>query len=329
MIEQKLNFDDVLIRPKLTTLKSRSEVNLKVSYSCLHSKLIIEGFPVIVANMSCVGTINMAKALYPHEFFVALHKFIPVNELIEFFNNEYSKNSFYTIGISDKEIEQLHFVKSKTTFLNKICLDVANGYMSIFLDKIKEIREKYPDVIILAGNVVTKEGVSSIINAGADIVKGGIANGGFCETKLKAGVGYKQFSMIRECSPLANEMGALFCSDGGCKTPADICKALGGGSNFVMVGSLFAGYDQCDSEWTTVDGQKKMLMYGMSSKIANDKYCGGLQSYRTSEGREGWVDYKGDVKELATDIKGSVASCCTYTDTKNLQDLRKNCVFTA
>jgi GMP reductase len=236
-----------------------------------------------------------------------------------------------------QRLTQLESLKVKTEhkeLMEKIkdykdILAKKSRVFSIISSETKEIREKYPDVIILAGNVVTKEGVSSIINAGADIVKGGIANGGFCETKLKAGVGYKQFSMIRECSPLANEMGALFCSDGGCKTPADICKALGGGSNFVMVGSLFAGYDQCDSEWTTVDGQKKMLMYGMSSKIANDKYCGGLQSYRTSEGREGWVDYKGDVKELATDIKGSVASCCTYTDTKNLQDLRKNCVFTA
>jgi len=325
--EIKLEFNEVLIRPKPSELKSRSEVNLNVSYLCKHSNQVILGFPVIVANMSCVGTISMARNLFPHGIFVALHKFIPEDELINFFNSEESKNSFYTIGLND-DLEKLIRVSNASQHLDKICLDIANGYMYEFLDYIKKIRQKFPNKIIMAGNVATPEGVENIIKAGADIVKCGIGNGNFCETKNKAGVGYKQFSVAVECGQAANELNALCCSDGGCKSPADICKALGAGSHFVMTGGMFAGCDECDSEWKEENGQKKMLMYGMSSRIANEKYCGGLKTYRTSEGKEAWVVYKGKAENVALDIRGGVASCCTYTNTKNLENLKKNCQFT-
>jgi GMP reductase len=323
----KLDFSDVLIKPKPTELKSRSEVNLEVSYLGKHSNRVITGFPVIVANMSCVATIAMAKALYKYQFFVALHKFITESELIKFYNQEESRNSFYTIGIND-DLSKLNNVIKQSKYLNKICLDVANGYMYNFLDYIKKIRQKYPNFTIMAGNVATPEGVENIIKAGADIAKCGIGNGNFCETRNKAGVGYKQFSVAVECGQAANELNALCCSDGGCKSPADICKALGAGSHFVMTGSLFAGCAECDSEWKEENGIKKMLMYGMSSRVANEKYCGGLKEYRSAEGREGWVEYKGSAEHVAIDIRGGVASCCTYTNTKNLENLKKNCIFT-
>ena len=325
--EIKLDFNDVLIKPKPTELKSRSEANLEVSYLCKHANRVITGFPVIVANMSCVGTIPMAMKLSKYQFFVALHKFIEEDRLVNFFNNPESQNSFYTLGLND-DLEKLDRIKASSKYLNKINLDVANGYMYSFLDYIKKTRQRYPNFIIMAGNVATPEGVENIIKAGADIAKCGIANGGHCETKNKTGIGYKQFSVSVECGQAANELNALCCSDGGCKSPADICKALGSGSHFVMAGGLFAGTDECESEWKEENDSKKMLMYGMSSKVANDKYCGGLKSYRASEGRESWVDYKGPVEDIAIDIRGGVASCCTYTNTKNLENLKKNCVFT-
>lgn len=324
--EVKLDFSDVLIKPKPTELKSRSEVNLEVSYLCKHANKVITGFPVIVANMSCVGTIPMALSLNKFQFFVALHKFIDEQKLIEFFNMPESENTFYSIGLHD-DLQKLDRVIEKSRFMNKINLDVANGYMYSFLDFVKKIRHKYPDLIIMAGNVATPEGVENLIKAGADIAKCGIGNGGHCETRNKAGVGYKQFSVSLECGQAANELNALCCSDGGCKSPADICKALASGSHFVMVGGLFAGTDECESEWKDEDGKKKMLMYGMSSKVANDKYCGGLKSYRASEGRESWIDYKGSASDVAIDIRGGVASCCTYTNTKNLENLKKNASF--
>lgn len=369
------NFDDVLIIPKASELKSRSEVNLEVSYITKHSKKRICGVPVIVANMSSVATTQMAEALYSHKMFVALHKFIPEEELMKFLLQKESAYSFITVGGSDDELDRLTRIFNKrwdfwtleSPTQEFICIDVANGYTYAFLDQIKKIRDRNSDSIIMAGNVCTPDGVENVIKAGADIVKCGIANGSGCDTKNKAAVGYKQLSVAIECGQAANELNALCCSDGGCKTPADICKALGGGSHFVMAGGMFSGYDQNDQKfleyyvhplgfdyplWTQKDVNgdfviynpdaptsltfdketskiidKRFKFFGMSSKFANNEYSGGLKDYRTSEGKEFYVPYRGDVSELVQDIKGGLASCCTYTNTRNLENLHKNCQF--
>lgn len=338
-LSPKFDYDDVLIKPKASEISSRADVDLTVSYLGKYSRRIITGFPVIVANMTTVGTMAMATELAAHEFFTCLHKFYNRDQLKSFWQTPASSHSFYTLGTSDEDFNKLNDVYRALKFqepigfekrkIDKICLDVANGYLSAFLDKVKLLRDRYPNAMIMAGNVCTPEGVENIIKAGADIVKAGIANGGFCETKNKTGIGYKQFSVALECSQAANELGGLCCSDGGCKSPSDICKGLAAGSHFIMAGSLFGGYDQCEGDWEFINGEKKrLLMYGMSSKLANDKFCGGMKNYRSDEGRVGWVDYKGEVKQLLFDIKGSVSSCCTYTNTKSLQNLSQNCTFT-
>jgi GMP reductase len=329
------DFKDVLIKPKTSTLTSRSEIDLIVSYKCKHSGQHITGFPLIVSNMSCVGTIKMAKALHGWQCFVALQKFINTEDLIKFFQEKESEFSFYSLGMAENEFDKLKYI-SQHCNISKIRLDAANGHMLKFCDEIKRLRDYFPKAIIMAGNVATPEGVHNIINSGADIVCAGIGNGNFCETRNKAGVGCKQFTVAEKCGEAARELGALCCSDGGCSSPADISKALAAGSHFVMVGSMFAGCEECESKWVDHSGKlivdnkgvkAKMFMYGMSSKFANDKFCGGLKEYRASEGREGWVDYKGNASDVVIDIKGSVASCCTYTNTSKLQNLYENCEF--
>ena len=210
-----------------------------------------------------------------------------------------------------------------------IHIDVANGYMYDFLDAIKKVRDFCPDAIIMAGAVATPEGVENVIKAGADIAKCGIANGQVCATSNKAGIGYPQFSTALECGKAANELNALCCSDGSCKSPADFCKALAAGSHFVMAGSIFSAHDENEGEWELdKDGNRvKMKVYGMSSKTANDKYNGGLKDYRTSEGKEVWVSYRGSIINTIKDIKGGLASCCTYTNTLHLENLHKNAKF--
>lgn len=319
--EPKLDFDDVFIKPIPTELSSRSEVNLNVSYVTKHSKKVISGLPVLVANMDKIATPNMAKTLHRYGIGVCLHKHIDREILIDFFKKPESEYCFVTHGLKD-DLSILKDIQPQ-----KICLDVANGYMYSFLDYIKSVRCMFQNSIIMAGNVCTPEGVENIIKAGADIVKCGIAQGGKCDTKNKAGVGYKQLSVAIECGQAANELNALCCSDGGIKKPADIVKCLGGGSHFVMSGSLFFGYKENDTEWIEDMDGKRMLSYGMSSKIANEKFYGGLQEYRTSEGKEEMVNYKGSVIELAQDIRGGLSSGCTYTNTKNLENLKKNCFF--
>jgi len=332
IISGKLGFEDVYITPRPSELSSREEVNLQVSYICKHSRSRFSGVPVCVANMDSTGQIGIAKALHSEKIWVALHKFIDRSELYNFLREPESEYCFVTIGSSkfEEEIERLKFIFETFKTPPKICIDAANAYMYKFLDVVKIVRDIFPPAIIMAGNVCTPEGVENIIKAGADIAKCGIANGGFCDTKNKAGVGYKQFSVALECGQAANELNALCCSDGGCKMPADICKALGAGSHLVMAGSIFGGCEESEGDWHfDENGNKKSIkFYGMSSESANKKYFGGLKKYRTSEGKEGFVPYKGSIKYVAQDIKGSLASCCTYTNTKNLENLHKNCNFT-
>lgn len=320
----KLDFDDVLIRPKPSELKSRSEVNLEVSYITKHSRKRFTGIPVCAANMDTIGQLKIARILSEHKIWTALHKFISSKEIIDFLKESSSNYSFVTMGISDSEILRMTLLNPKA-----ICIDAANAYMYHFLDVVKRVRENHPDSIIMAGNVCTPEGVENIIKAGADIAKAGIANGNFCLTKNMSGIGYKQFSVAMECGQAANELNALCCSDGGCKEVGDICKALGSGSHMVMCGSLFSGVDEAENlKSREKNGSIEYLIYGMSSEEANEKYFGGLKNYRASEGAELWVKSKGSINDIARNIKGGLASCCTYTNTKNLENLNKNCTFT-
>lgn len=321
---QKLDFDDVLIRPKPSELTSRSEVNLNVAYICKHSKKMFYGFPLILSNMDTIGQIPVAMTLYNENVWVALHKFYKEEELVNFLFHKESEYSFISMGISKEEFLRIKSLSLKV-IPKAICIDAANAYMYSFLDVIKRVRDLLPRTIIMAGNVCTPEGVENIIKAGADIAKCGIANGGYCATKNKTGIGYKQFSVAVECGQAANELDALCCSDGGCKESGDIAKALAAGSHLIMCGSIFSGVlEATESEW---NDKNQMRMYGMSSKYANEKYFGGLQDYRTSEGYEKWVDCKGSIIDIIRDIKGGVASCCTYTNTKNLENLSKNAEF--
>ncbi len=342
IISGKLDFDDVLIMPRPSELKSRSEVNLEVSYITKHSKKRFTGVPVCVSNMDIVGTIKMAKALYKHRMWVALNRFIPLDKLQGFLHKEESEYSFVAMGQSEDELERIKKLRN----IKNICIDAANAYTYSFLDIVKKIRDSFPDVILMCGNVCTPEGVENLIKAGADISKCGISNGSFCDTKNKAGIGYNQFSVALECGLAANELNSLCCSDGGCHQTADIVKCLAAGSHISMCGTIFGGCQECNGEWehehikegeiywsgkineSRATGKKRLKMYGMSSEYANKKYFGGLKTYRASEGKEGWVEYKGPVDKIAQDIKGGLASCCTYTNTKNLENLSKNCVFT-
>lgn len=344
-LSKKYHFDEIQIVPQPTEIASRKDVNVEISYITKHSKRKISGCPVIVANLDTTGTVAMAMALAPYKMFVAIHKYLDLDVIGKHFTEHeddiIADYSFFTIGLNNTT--QSALINSKHRISPKyILIDVANGYSYKFLDFIKKIRDLHPNSVLAAGNVCTPEGVENVIKAGADMVKCGIANGSVCDTKNKAGVGYPQFSVAYECGQAANELNALCISDGGVRTPADICKALAAGSHFVMCGGLFAGYDECEGEWEYYEdwnmryGQEKQVerhekkrlkVYGMSSKTANDKYNGGLKEYRSSEGKETWVPYKGKVEELAKDIRGSLASCCSYCNTSNLENLYKNAKF--
>jgi len=331
-IEQdlKLGFKDVMIKPKRSTLKSRSEVSLKRHFKFLNSQKEWKGIPIMAANMDTVGTFEMAKSLAQHELFTTIHKHYSLKEWNEFLSS--APQSIYNfIGISTgtgaHDAEHLKQVLKAHPQLQFICIDVANGYSEYFADFVRQTRQAHSDKTIIAGNVVTGEMVEQLLLSGADIVKVGIGPGSVCTTRVKTGVGYPQLSAIIECADAAHGLGGQIISDGGCSTPGDVAKAFGAGADFVMLGGMFAGHTESGGELIVQHGEQFKQFYGMSSATAMKKYVGGVANYRASEGKTVKVPYKGDVKETLQDILGGLRSTCTYVGASRLKELTKRTTF--
>jgi GMP reductase len=141
------------------------------------------------------------------------------------------------------------------------------------------------------------------------------------------GVGYPQLSAIIECADAAHGLEGHICADGGCTTPGDVAKAFGGGADFVMLGGMFAGHDECAGDIVERDGRSYQRFYGMSSKAAMEKYSGGVAKYRAAEGKEVLVPYRGPVADTVQEILGGVRSACTYVGARRLRELSKRTTF--
>jgi len=337
-LDTKLDYKDVLIRPKkqmrTSQTASRSNVDLIRKYKFCNSGNLYEGVPILAANMSCVGTFAMAKAMAKEWMSVCLNKHYPVEQLVDFYKKtKLFDSTFYTIGINNSDLEKLETVVSAigpdygTELPFNICVDSANGYLISFEDHIKRLRDRYPKATILAGNVATPEMVQHLIGAGADIVKVGVGSGSVCTTRLVAGVGYPQLSATIECADAAHGYGGHICSDGGIQAPGDVCKSFAAGADFVMLGGLLSGYDQCEGNWIEEDGQRFLEFYGMSSEHAQAKFNGGLKKHRASEGKKVKVPYRGAVEHLLQQMTGGLRSACSYVGADRLKDLSKCTTF--
>ncbi len=326
----KLDFKDVLIRPKRSTLASRKEVDISRQFPFRWSGRIFDGVPIIAANMDGVGTMEMARTFkkLKNGMTAALHKHYPVEDLVAFYNKEGSANAWYSIGVTRSDEEKLKaFLKKSKRKIDKLCIDVANGYAEPFADFVKKMRDRLPDVTIMAGNVVTGEMVEQLILSGADIVKVGIGPGSVCTTRRMTGVGYPQLSAVIECADAAHGLKGLVCADGGCTVPGDLAKAFGAGADFVMLGGMLAGHDQCEGDVVVEDGVKYVTFYGMSSATAMEKHAGGVAEYRASEGKTVRVPYRGDVTATVQDMLGGLRSACTYVGALKLKELSKRTTF--
>ena len=326
----KLGFGDVLIRPKRSNLKSRSQVDLQRHFKFLHSKHEWDGIPVIAANMDTTGTFAVADRLAAHGLLTAINKHYSVSEWESYLSNR--KDHIYnhimvSTGTSDTDFEKLSEILENHPMLDFICIDVANGYSESFVEYVHKVRVAFPDKTIAAGNVVTGEMVEELLLSGADIVKVGIGPGSVCTTRVKAGVGYPQLSAVIECADAAHGLGGRIISDGGCTCPGDVAKAFGGGADFVMLGGMFAGHDECGGQLIERGGRQFKLFYGMSSTTAMDKHAGGVASYRASEGKTVEVPYRGPIDETVRDILGGVRSACTYVGASALKELTKRTTF--
>ena len=379
--EVQLDYCDVMIKPKRSTLNSRSEPDIYRTYKMKHTERVLYGNGLIVANMATTGTFNMAKVFAKNLMFTCLHKhysFEEIKEFLEKYKNEeiefkmgnenciayFNDYIFVSTGIKDGDYEKICKVLDLDICKN-LCIDIANGYIPKLLDFVKKIREQYPNLIIMVGNVVTGDMVQDIILSGADIVKVGIGPGANCTTRKQTGCGRPQLSAVIECAEAAHAVDGMVCADGGITCVGDINKAYGAGADFIMVGSLVAGSDEADGEiikkvyktneveviscnrndedLNPIDNdydeydinetepkyeiKKYKLAYGMSSKYAQDKHWNGMAKYRASEGIVTLKPYSGPVQNTIDEYLGGLRSCMTYISARRLKDIPKCCTF--
>ena len=326
--EVKLDYSDVLFRPKRSTLKSRKEVNLSRIYKFKHSNREWSGVPIIASNMDGVGELEVAKSLSKYNIITSLTKQHDL-ETINLFPE--IKNIFNYIaiscGTSPDSYERLNSIISQHTYIQFICIDVANGYSENFSNFVSSVREKYPSKTIIAGNVVTADMAQELILSGADIVKVGIGPGSVCTTRIQTGVGYPQLSAVMECADATHGLGGHMIADGGCTCPGDVAKAFGGGADFVMLGGMLAGHKEGGGKIISNGGQDYIEFYGSSSEEANEKHYGGLDEYRSAEGKKVRISYRGGLDETIKDILGGVRSTCTYVGAPSLKQLSKCTTF--
>ncbi len=328
--ELKLGFKDVMIRPKRSTLNSRSEVTLERDFKFKHSSCSWKGIPIMAANMDTVGTFEMALVLAKEKLFSCIHKHYTIEEWNNFLKNAPIDIFSYiaiSTGTGKNDAEKVAEIIKTNPQLQFICIDVANGYSEHFVNFVRQMRKRFPEKVIIAGNVVTGEMVEELLLEGADIVKVGIGPGSVCTTRVKTGVGYPQLSAIIECADAAHGLGGHIISDGGCTIPGDISKAFGAGADFVMLGGMLAGHVESGGEIIEINGELFKQFYGMSSETAMNKHQGGVAEYRASEGKTVKVPFKGNVIDTVHDILGGIRSTCTYVGASRLKELTKRTTF--
>lgn len=351
----QLDFSDVLIKPRRSSIDSRSKVNITRDYKFKWCPSIIKGTGIMQSNMGTIGNFDVSKKMLEQGLFACLHKHHNVDDLITFYKglldngDDRWKRCLLSIGLRDNGIEKLREINKELGIQVGIKFDVPNGYIPQVKERVIQLRQEFPEMFIMVGNVVTGDITEDLILSGADCVAVGIGGGSACRTREKTGCGRPQLSTVIECADAAHQVGGMVCSDGGITCPGDICKAFGGGADFIMIGGLFAGTDEAEGEiiskWIHngeydmvshdsgyffeihLEEKKFKQFYGMSSTLAQDKFQGGMKNYRASEGAVIEVPYSGSMDSILEDMLGSIRSMMTYIGAKNLKDIPKQCVF--
>jgi GMP reductase len=353
----QLDFSDVLIKPRRSSIDSRSKVDITREYKFKWCPYVIKGTGIMQANMGTIGNFNVSRKMLENGLFACLHKYHSVEDLIEFYGELYDKyvhsgdkslrRCLLGIGLRDDGIEKLRVINKALGIQVGVKFDVPNGYIPQVKEKVIELRKEFPEMFIMVGNVVTGDITEDLILSGADCVAVGIGPGGQCLTRPTTGCGRPQLSAIIECADAAHQVGGMVCADGGITCPGDLGKAFGAGADFIMIGSLFAGTDEADGEiiskWIfngeyepAMDGsgfepclelKEFKQFYGMSSTLAQEKFGNGKPKYRASEGRVSLVPYVGSIDGVIEELLGGLRSTMTYIGAWKLKNIPKQCTF--
>ena len=349
----QLDFSDVLIKPRRSSIDSRSKVDLKREYKFKWCPEVVRGTGIMQANMGTIGNFKVSEKMLYNGLFACLHKYHDVNDLISFyenythFNDKAWRRCLLGIGLRDDGIEKLRAINKALGIQVGVKFDVPNGYIPQVKEKVIELRNEFPDMFIMVGNVVTGDITEDLILSGADCVAVGIGPGGQCLTRPTTGCGRPQLSAIIECADAAHQVGGMVCADGGITCPGDLGKAFGAGADFIMIGSMFAGTDEADGELISkwifngeyepaadgsgfephLDLKEFKQFYGMSSTLAQEKFGNGKPKYRASEGRVSLVPYVGPIDGVLEELLGGLRSTMTYIGARKLKDIPKQCTF--
>lgn len=350
----ELDFCDVLFKPKRTTLNSRREADIIRNYKFKYYPQNLMSCGIMAANMATTGTFAVNDVLQKYQAITCLHKHYDYADsenyryITQNYDKEESSHNAYTFistGLRDDKERLFSLLADKNFKIDKLCIDIANGYIPKLSDFVKEVRNKFPDILIMVGNIVTGDMTQDLILSGADIVKVGIGPGSVCTTRKLTGVGRPQLSAVLDCADAAHGVGGLICADGGCTCAGDVAKAFGAGADFVMLGGMFAGTDEAagdliektieTDELVEENGQmhrlqkkeKYKLFYGMSSQLAQEKHFGGMACYRASEGKVVEIPYKGSIDNVVQEILGGIRSTMTYIGARRLKDIPKCTTF--
>jgi IMP dehydrogenase len=308
-------FDDVLLIPKHSSVGSREEVDLSVSLP----KGIQLKIPLVSANMSTVTSVHMAKTIAELGGLAILHRFDDYKQLLNNFKQaredsvEFPGAVGASVGIKPKDIALVHDLNNEGCKI--ICVDVAHGDHSKVADFVSAVHANYPEILLIAGNVVTAKGAALLWEAGADIIKIGVGPGSLCTTRIETGNGYPQLSALDIVCNDGNykardDQWPMFIADGGIKSAGDCVKALAF-AELVMIGNLFAGTDEAPGEIIHFQG-KQFKRYAGSS----------THKQKHVEGVVGLVHYKGSVSAIALRLIEGIKSGCSYQGAKNLADLK-------
>ena len=360
--ETQLDFSDVLIKPRRSSIDSRSKVDITREYKFKWCPNIIIGTGIMQSNMGTIGNFEVSRKMLEQGLFACLHKHHKVEDLIEFYRElvppvEEVRYTAYDswrrcllgIGLRDNGIEKLRTINKELGIQVGVKFDVPNGYIPQVKEKVIELRKEFPEMFIMVGNVVTGDITEDLILSGADCVAVGIGNGAQCLTRRQTGCGRPQFSALVECADAAHQVGGMVCSDGGITCPGDLGKAFGAGADMIMIGSLFAGTDEAEGDVISkfiftgeydrflydtgysfephLEEKKFKQFYGMSSTLAQEKFGNGKPSYRASEGRVTLVPYIGSIDNVIEELLGGLRSTMTYVGAWKLKNIPKQSVF--
>ncbi|MEN0057950.1 MAG: IMP dehydrogenase [Bdellovibrio sp.] len=315
-----LTFDDVLIIPARSDVRSRRDPQLTSRVT----KNITLNTPVVSANMDTVTEYEMASAMNHLGGLGILHRFLPIEDQADQARRLKEggvKNISASVGVGEE-------FKTRAQALidagvNIITIDIAHGHSIQMMETLKWLKDKYPQVDIIAGNMATPDAAKDLIEAGADAIKVGIGPGSMCTTRIITGCGVPQLTAIALCAEVAASYNVPVIADGGLRTSGDMVKAFAAGADIVMLGSMLSGTIETPGE---IKNGKKQYR-GMASRSAQDSWRGGVPEGMAPEGESTQVNVKGHVKDVILEVMGGIRSGMSYVNATTIQEIRQKAQF--